>query len=127
MTPSASSSVLIVDDDDEIRHALRLLFEFEDFVVVGEARNGVEATPLALRLQPAFVVLDYMMPHMDGAKTAEVLRQIVPDARIVAFSAVLQTKPLWADAYLNKERITEIAPLIRALINSALPRAGSPK
>lgn len=114
-------TVLIVDDEDEIRHALRLLFEFEDFAVVGEAANGVDAITLAKRYQPDFVVLDYRMPRMDGEATAEILRAIAPQARIVAFSAVLNRKPMWADAYLNKERISEVAPLLTALISADLP------
>lgn len=111
-----SPTVLVVDDDAEIRHALTLLFEFEDFLVVGEAANGVEAIALAMRLQPDFVVLDYLMPRMDGEATAKLLRAIAPKARIVAFSAVLEETPPWADAYLNKNRISDIAPLLNALI-----------
>lgn len=115
-------TILIVDDDPEIRHALRLLFEFEDFEVVAEASHGMEAIPVALKLQPDFVILDYMMPKLDGYKTAEILRGVSPDTRIVAFSAVLDDKPNWADAYLNKDRIAEIAPLLASLVEMS-PRA----
>lgn len=117
----SSPTVLIVDDEDEIRDALRLLFEFEEFSVVGEASNGVDALALAMRYEPDFVVLDYRMPAMDGEATAETLRAIVPEARIVAFSAVLDGKPSWADAYLNKERIFDVVPLLIALISSVQP------
>jgi CheY-like chemotaxis protein len=97
----SSPTVLIVDDDDELLHVLRLLFEFEDFFVFGEATNGVDAISLARRHQPDFVVLDYHMPHMDGKATAEVLRAVSPQTQVVAFSAVLNGKPEWADAYLK--------------------------
>jgi CheY-like chemotaxis protein len=109
-------TVLIVDDDEEIRHVLRLMCEMEGFQVVGEAANGVEAVPLALNTQPAIVILDYLMPRRHGDVTASLLRSIVPDTKIVAFSAALDSKPAWSDSYLNKERITEVAPLLERLI-----------
>lgn len=111
-------SVLIVDDDAEVRHALRLLFEIEDFTVIGEAATGPEAVALALKHDPDFVVLDYFMPGMAGDKTAMILRRVAPHGRIVAFSAVLTEKPEWADSFLNKERIAEITPLLRTLVPS---------
>lgn len=109
-------TVLIVDDDEEIRHVLRLLCETEGLKVVGEATNGVEAVPLALHNQPDFVILDYKLPRLDGQGAAEILRAVTPDSRIVAFSAILDERPRWADAYLNKERITEMMPLLRSFI-----------
>jgi chemotaxis response regulator CheB len=114
---ASSRKVLIVDDDEEIRHVLRLMCETEGFEVVGEAANGVEAVPLALKFQPDVVILDYLMPHLDGEGTATMLRAIAPEARIVAFSAVLDSKPSWSDSYLNKARVSEVAPLLERLIN----------
>jgi CheY-like chemotaxis protein len=118
VTPKKKSdgTVLIVDDDEEIRHVLRLLFEGEGMKVIGEAQSGVEAVPLALKHQPDFVILDYMLPRLDGEGSAEILRAVVPGTKIVAFSAVLDTRPEWADAYLNKERISELMPLLRSFI-----------
>ncbi len=110
------SSVLIVDDEEEVRHVLRLLCETNDMEVVGEATNGVEAVAIALRKQPRFVILDYMMPRLDGEGTAELLRSVSPDSKIVAFSAMLENQPEWADAFLNKERITELMPLLQSFI-----------
>ncbi len=112
----ASATVLIVDDDEEIRHVLRLVCETNGLQVVGEAANGVEAVTLALRERPHFVILDYMMPRLDGEGTAELLRTITPESKIVAFSAMLDTRPEWADAFLNKERIAELAPLLQSFI-----------
>lgn len=108
--------VLIVDDDEEIRHVLRLLFEGEGMEIVGETESGVEAVPIALKHQPDFVILDYMLPRLDGEGAAEILRAVVPGTKIVAFSAVLDSQPDWADAYLNKERISELMPLLRTFI-----------
>lgn len=113
---NSGARVLIVDDDEEIRHVLRLLCETNGMRVVGEATNGVEAVAVALREQPEFVILDYMLPRLDGEGTAELLRTVAPGAKIVAFSAILEKQPAWADAYLNKERVTELMPLLQSFI-----------
>ena len=113
--------ILIVDDDAELRHALTLLFEFEGFTVLPEAANGLEAIALVRQYRPDVVVLDYLMPHLNGAEAAALIRTVARGVRIVAFSAVLDHEPQWADAFLNKDRIAEIAPLIDRLI----PRRGS--
>lgn len=116
-------TALIVDDDEEIRHALTLLLDLEGIQVVGLAINGLEAVALAKQLQPQVVILDYMMPRMNGEEAAQLIRAVDPSAKIIAFSAVLDRDPSWADAYLNKERISDIAPLIGQLIGL---RAGTP-
>lgn len=109
-------TVLIVDDDEEIRHVLRLMCEMEGFEVIGEAANGVEAVSMALHHQPGFVILDYLMPRLNGDEAARMLRAIAPETKIVAFSAVLESKPAWSDSYLNKDRVSEVAPLLERLI-----------
>jgi CheY-like chemotaxis protein len=116
VSDEGSRSVLIVDDDDEIRHCLRLMCEIEGYEVVGEAENGVEATSLAMKHQPTVVILDYLMPQLDGEGTARMLRTIAPDTKIVAFSAILSEKPQWADSYLNKARVSEVVPHLRQLL-----------
>jgi CheY-like chemotaxis protein len=113
---SLGKTVLVVVEDEENRHVLRLLCESEELEVIGEAANGVEAVPLALRLEPDFVILDIMMPELDGQRTAEVLRAVSPKTKIVAFSVLLEKAPPWADAYLNKERISELMPLLNTFI-----------
>ena len=114
---NSHKTVLIVDDDEEIRQVLRLLCESEDLNVVGEAANGVEAVPLALNNQPDFVILDYKLPRLDGEGAAEILRAVTPRSKIVAFSAILERRPEWADAYLNKDRIVELMPLLVSLFH----------
>lgn len=116
-------TVLLVDDDEDVRHALRLLFEMDGFSVVGEAGNGVDGVALARRHQPDFVVLDYVMPRLGGEATASILRALAPSSRIVAFSSALDRRPLWADAFLNKDRIGEVAPLLTAMIPGPRPHA----
>ncbi|HJR45612.1 MAG TPA: response regulator transcription factor [Actinomycetota bacterium] len=109
--------VLIVDDDPGIRQILRLILEVEDFDVVGEAVDGIEAVPQAVASQPDFIVLDEQMPRRGGEETAAMIRNMVPEAQIIAFSAILDAKPAWADAFLRKQNINDVAPLVEGLID----------
>lgn len=109
-------SVLIVDDNADIRHILRLLFETNEFTIVGEAESGVGVLDLVREKRPAFVLLDMRMPDLSGDQIAEAIRVSAPDTRIVAFSAYLREQPPWADAFLNKDRINQIPTLLRDLV-----------
>jgi DNA-binding NarL/FixJ family response regulator len=116
--PATVRKILVVDDDYEMRYVLRLMFEVEEYEVVGEAIDGIEAIDLAGRLRPDFVILDFSMPRMNGAVAAPLIRKAAPGTRIVAFSAILDSKPAWADAFLNKDRIGDVAPLLGTLISA---------
>lgn len=118
-----NQTVLIVDDSDEIRHLLRLLFENEEFDIVGEANSGVGVLPLVLKAQPDFVILDLRMPRLNGQQTAEAIRLSAPHTRIVAFSAYLSEQPPWADAFINKDRITHIPSLLREMATESAPKS----
>lgn len=109
-------SILIVDDEEDVRKALRFILEMDGFKVVGESGNGFDAVSDAWRLQPAGIILDYLIPGMDGAAVAARLRGICPESKIVAFSAVLDKQPKWADSFLNKDRIGHITPLLTKLL-----------
>ena len=105
--------VLLIDDDDSIRSLLRAALSVEDgFGEVREASNGWDAVSIASEFAPDVILLDYWMPAMDGRETAEVLRSLHPDARIVAFSGVLESKPEWADEYVVKGRAPGIDRVI---------------
>ena len=113
MTPK---KVLIVDDEEGVRSLLKLIFSGEDqFEVVAEAEDGVEALSLAMLHHPDYVILDYSMPRMNGEEAARVLRQMRQDLCIVAFSSVVTEKPEWADAHLSKEQFNDILPLLKEL------------
>lgn len=109
--------VLIVDDDPGVRQILRLMLEIGDFEVVGEAIDGIEAVPQAIASRPDFIVLDEQMPRRGGTETAAMIRDMLPTAQIIAFSAILDRKPEWADAYLEKHNISDVAPLVEGLID----------
>ena len=110
------ATVLIVDDNEDVRDFLRLLFHIEGFLVIGEACDGIEAAIIASELAPDLVVMDHLMPRRSGDKTAAVIRATVPTAQILAYSAVLENKPEWADGFVPKGRIAQLLPAARKVL-----------
>jgi CheY-like chemotaxis protein len=109
-------AVLIVDDDADDRHALRVLLGAVGIHGVREADSGKEAVRIAGEAKPGVVILDSRMPGLSGEETAEHLRKAVPGARIIAFSAYMESPPAWADHYLRKDQLSEMVPLIKMVL-----------
>jgi DNA-binding NarL/FixJ family response regulator len=83
--------VLIVDDAEDIRMLLRMkLGRHENLDVVGEAVDGVDAVDQARELQPHLVLLDMAMPRMDGLQALPLIREAVPDVRVIVLSGFNQ-------------------------------------
>jgi len=74
--------ILLIDDEDDVRMTAKLILEKIGGFEVEEASSGPEGVRLALRLPPDLVLLDVMMPGMDGPMTLEALRREAPLARI---------------------------------------------
>jgi DNA-binding response OmpR family regulator len=108
---SGVAEVLVVDDDAAVRKILRIALELDDFTVL-EAENGTEGVSVAARHRPDFVVLDYMMPGLDGEATARRIRDVTPDAALVAFSAGLISPPYWADLFVPKANLAELPDVL---------------
>jgi NarL family two-component system response regulator LiaR len=76
--------VLIADDHTIVRIGLRTLLGAEkDIEVVGEAKNGEMAVKEALRIRPDVVIMDLMMPKMDGAEATAVLHERLPETKVI--------------------------------------------
>lgn len=120
---TAGRSVLLVDDEADIRYIARLqLGDESGFHVVGEACDGFEAIDLAVSLQPAVILLDAMMPRMDGYAALPELLQASPHAMVVMLSAMdagthePRALSAGAFAYLEKDAIVSgFADLLRQL------------
>ena len=82
--------MLVVDDDPDYRMMLRMQLEIQHSIdVVGEASDGLEALGfLGQQATPDAMILDLMMPGMDGYETIEHLARDHPDLPVVAYSAV---------------------------------------
>jgi DNA-binding NarL/FixJ family response regulator len=79
--------VLLADDHAVLREGLRTLLSLqEDIDVVGEAENGQIAVEMAKQLRPDVIVMDIAMPTMDGLAATRVLKQELPDARVLILS-----------------------------------------
>jgi CheY-like chemotaxis protein len=106
--------VMVVDDDGDIRQLLKMVLELEGFEVVGLVADGSVAVDVAFETQPDVIVLDYMMPNMDGASAATFLRQVAPHAFVIGFSgAVLEEDCDWADEFVGKGGVGTIAEVVR--------------
>ena len=80
-------SVLIVDDMAETRENLsKLLFIEPDLEVVGAAASGEEAIKMAVELQPDIILMDIMLPGLDGLTTTQQILQQVPQTRVIMMS-----------------------------------------
>lgn len=80
--------ILIVDDHEMLRRGLALFIRsFDDLKLVGEAENGQVAVHLCEQLQPDVILMDLMMPIMDGVSAARLISQNFPHVRMVALSS----------------------------------------
>ncbi|WP_297491490.1 response regulator [Thermococcus sp.] len=82
------ASVLIVDDVLFARIILRKLLSEAGYDVVGEASNGREAVEKYLSLRPDVVIMDIIMPDMDGIKALKEILEIDPKAKVIMVTSV---------------------------------------
>jgi DNA-binding NarL/FixJ family response regulator len=115
--------VLIADDHSVVRQGLRLFLGSDpELEIVGEARDGVEALRQTQRLRPDVVLMDLLMPIMDGIAATAAIRRELPDVEVVALTSVLEDASVieairaGAIGYLLKD--TE-APELRRAIKAA--------
>jgi len=88
MTEASRIRVILVDDHAMLRKGLRFfLAGFDDLELVGEAASGKEAIRLCAELQPDVVLMDMVMPDIDGAAATEVIRQQSPGIQIIALTS----------------------------------------
>lgn len=117
--------VLIVDDHEMVRLGISSYLGVQsDMEVVGEAENGQEAVKKALALRPDAILMDVVMPEMDGiAATKEILRQW-PEAKIIILTSFIDDEKVYpaieagaASYILKTSTAAEIAKAIRATAN----------
>ena len=108
-TESRRIRVLLADDHSIMREGLQVMLErSEEFEVVGQARNGVEAVKAASELSPDVIVMDDMMPKMDGVEACREIMESLPDTRVIMLTAstdadaVIEAVAAGATGYLQK-------------------------
>jgi two-component system, NarL family, response regulator LiaR len=83
--------VLIADDHAVVRQGLRAFLEGDrGLKLVGEAREGAEALRMAHRLRPDVILMDLLMPGMDGLSATAAVRRELPDTEVLALTSVLE-------------------------------------
>jgi NarL family two-component system response regulator LiaR len=114
--------VLIVDDHAVVREGLRAFLQTQEGMnVAGEAADGNEALEAATRLRPDVILMDLVMPELDGVTAMRTLRERVPDARVIVLTSFLDEDKLLpalragAAGYLLKNaEPKELARAVRA-------------
>jgi len=112
---------MLVDDHAVVRSGLSaFLLAFDDLELAGEASNGVEAVRMCEEVQPDVVLMDMMMPEMDGATATRAIRKHYPDVQVIALTSfkedeiVQSALEAGAIGYLLKNiSATELANAIR--------------
>jgi DNA-binding NarL/FixJ family response regulator len=113
-------NVLLADDHPIVRQGLRnLLISEPDFKIIGEASNGLQAMELVNKLRPDVLVVDLMMPALNGLEVIRRAKHDLPDLRIIVLSMqnadayVIESFKLGASGYVLKD--TGPAELIQAI------------
>ena len=83
--------ILIADDHAVVRQGLRMFLALDpELEVIGEANDGAQAVQLARELKPDVVLMDLMMPVMDGISAIHEIRQSIPEVEVIALTSVLE-------------------------------------
>lgn len=115
MSKTKSIDVLIVDDHPIVRHGIRtILLTFDDINVIGEAGNGQEALAFCQETLPDVILMDIVMPGMNGVEATQALLERYPQLKIIMLTsfpdqdAVQQTLEAGAAGYLLKDTPKEV-------------------
>jgi two-component system, NarL family, response regulator LiaR len=121
-SPSQPIRVMLVDDHTMVRRGLATFLKvFDDLQLAGEVASGAAAIKLCGEIQPDVILMDMVMPDMDGATTTRVIRQQYPQVQIIALTSfkegnlVKNALEAGAIAYLLKDvSADDLARAIRA-------------
>ena len=117
------ATILIVDDNAQLRALMReIVAEASNLQVVGEAADGAEAMRLVQALRPAIVLLDLVMPQVNGLEVLQWIKAECPETKVIIVTvhdedAYRQAaEASGADAFLLKKTlVTDLLPTIRCL------------
>jgi NarL family two-component system response regulator LiaR len=122
MSPSQPIRVMLVDDHTMVRRGLATFLKvFDDLELAGEAASGQAAIELCGQVLPDVILMDLMMPDMDGATATRIIRQNFPKVQVVALTSFKEEQVVQnalqagAIGYLLKDvSADELARAIRA-------------
>ncbi len=88
MSESTPIRVMLVDDHAVVRSGLSaFLMAYDDLELVGEAENGLQAVQRAAALRPDVILMDLVMPEMDGAAATRLIREAHPHIQVIALTS----------------------------------------
>ena len=88
MSKQSPIRVMVVDDHDMVRRGLAVLLDtFDDLELVGETGNAVDVVRLCGEVHPDVVLMDLLMPEMDGVAATEAVRQAYPAIQVIALTS----------------------------------------
>ncbi|HUT15629.1 MAG TPA: response regulator transcription factor [Anaerolineae bacterium] len=88
MPPSPPIRVMLVDDHTMVRRGLATILKvFDDLELAGEAANGEDAIRLCTQVLPDVVLMDMVMPDMDGVTATRAIRQQFPEVQVIALTS----------------------------------------
>ena len=91
MSTETKIKLLIVDDHAMVREGVKMYLNFDPTLeVIGEASNGQEALELLVQLSPDVILMDLVMPVLDGISTITEVKKRYPDIEIIALTSVLE-------------------------------------
>lgn len=100
---SAGKRVLVVDDDSGFRQLLDVVLSMEaDVAAVLSVEDGASALSVCDEFDPDVVVIDMIMPKMNGGEVCARIRQSHPDVRIISLSGMEEEAAGWADQHIIK-------------------------
>lgn len=122
MTENEPIRVMLVDDHDMVRRGLAAFLQVKpDLELVGEARDGEEAVAVCRRVRPDVILMDLVMPEMDGAAATRAIKKSWPDTKVIALTSfqenalVREVLEAGAIGYLLKNvTVDELAAAVRA-------------
>jgi DNA-binding NarL/FixJ family response regulator len=117
--------VLIADDSTSVRDVIRsFLRDHQEIEICGEAVDGLDTIEKAQRLQPDLILLDLVMPEINGAVVASILKQKMPNVRIILFTMYSEnvskafSSAVGIDAVLSKpDGMTHVVESINSLFD----------
>ncbi len=93
MDTSQTIRVMVVDDHNVVRSGLTTFLKaYDDLELVGEAKNGLEAINLCHAKKPDVILMDLMMPEMDGIAATRAILQDYPDIKVIAMTSFEEEK-----------------------------------
>jgi DNA-binding NarL/FixJ family response regulator len=120
-----SKRILIADDHESVLQGLRSLLAKPGWEICGDAVDGKDAVARAIELRPDVIILDLVMPRMDGLSAAQAIRKVLPTVPIVLNTLYKSAEvELVANKYgigkvVDKEKTSALISAVEELLNAA--------